>query len=66
MKCVARQHSDQMICHQCGLVWDVNDPDRPVCDPPVEDCTKRMAEVTGYFAANPPANDNTEWSDDLI
>ena len=31
MKCLARQHSDQMICHQCGLVWDVNDPEPPVC-----------------------------------
>lgn len=31
MTCLARQHSDQMICHQCGLVWDVNDPEPPVC-----------------------------------
>ena len=31
MKCQARQHSDQMICHKCGLVWDMNDPDPPVC-----------------------------------
>lgn len=31
VKCLARQHSDQMICHQCGLVWDVNDPEPPVC-----------------------------------
>ena len=31
MKCLARQHSDQMICHKCGLVWDVNDPEPPVC-----------------------------------
>lgn len=25
--CYATQHSDQMICHKCGLVWDMNDPD---------------------------------------
>ncbi len=30
-KCSARQHSDQMNCEVCGLVWDVNDPDRPPC-----------------------------------
>lgn len=30
-KCLARQHSDQMICHQCGLVWDMNDPEPPDC-----------------------------------
>ncbi len=28
--CKARQHSDQMLC-ECGLGWDVNDPDPPVC-----------------------------------
>jgi hypothetical protein len=30
-KCFARQYSDQKICHQCGLVWDTNDPDPPAC-----------------------------------
>lgn len=29
--CKARQHSDQMVCHACGLVWDMNDPDPPTC-----------------------------------
>lgn len=29
--CLARQHSDQMICTKCGLVWDVNDPEPPEC-----------------------------------
>lgn len=29
--CQARQHSDQMICARCGIVWDVNDPDPPTC-----------------------------------
>lgn len=32
VKCQARQHSDQMICHKCGLVWDMNDPEPPVCE----------------------------------
>lgn len=29
--CQARQHSDQRVCHACGLVWDINDPDPPTC-----------------------------------
>ena len=29
--CQARQHSDQMICSKCGLLWDINDPDPPEC-----------------------------------
>ncbi|ENG0046379.1 hypothetical protein ACUOA7_001912 [Pseudomonas aeruginosa] len=28
--CKARQHSDQILC-ECGLGWDVNDPDPPQC-----------------------------------
>lgn len=28
--CRARQHSDQMLC-ECGLGWDVNDPEPPPC-----------------------------------
>lgn len=31
MKCHARQYSDQMNCGRCGLVWDMNDPNRPRC-----------------------------------
>lgn len=31
MKCLARQYSDQMMCAECGLAWDVNDPDPPSC-----------------------------------
>jgi len=30
-RCEARQMSDQMSCTRCGLVWDMNDPDRPEC-----------------------------------
>lgn len=29
--CKAVQHSDQMICTACGLVWDVSDPEPPEC-----------------------------------
>ena len=29
--CEAKQYSGQMFCDRCGLVWDINDPDRPEC-----------------------------------
>ena len=29
--CQAVQQSDQKVCNRCGLVWDMNDPDRPAC-----------------------------------
>ena len=29
--CKARQYSDEMVCHECGLTWDVNDPEPPKC-----------------------------------
>lgn len=29
--CQARQYSDQKVCHKCGLVWDMNDPEPPAC-----------------------------------
>jgi len=32
-QCKARQYSDQMLC-ECGLAWDVNDPDPPECRKP--------------------------------
>lgn len=31
MACSARQHSDQMVCDKCGLQWDINDADPPLC-----------------------------------
>lgn len=30
-RCSALQHSDQMVCDACNLVWDVNDPAPPEC-----------------------------------
>jgi len=29
--CRAKQHSDQMVCGDCGNVWDMNDPEPPIC-----------------------------------
>lgn len=36
--CLARQGPDQqMRCHRCGLVWDLDDPEPPACrDEPVK------------------------------
>lgn len=31
--CKAYQQSDEMVCTQCGLRWDVNDPEPPKCQP---------------------------------
>ena len=31
MTCKARRQQDQMACHRCGLVWDVDDEDPPEC-----------------------------------
>ena len=30
-KCAAKQWSDQMNCVECGLLWDMNDPEPPLC-----------------------------------
>jgi hypothetical protein len=30
-ECEARQYSDRMHCCRCGLTWDVNDFDPPLC-----------------------------------
>lgn len=29
--CLAVQYSDSMVCRECGLRWDVNDPYPPPC-----------------------------------
>jgi hypothetical protein len=31
VKCMAVQHSDQMVCERCALRWDVNDSAPPTC-----------------------------------
>lgn len=35
MTCKAYQVSDQMMCDQCSLVWDMNTDDRPECSPTI-------------------------------
>lgn len=37
--CRARQYSDEMVCHECRLSWDVNDREPPACN--------RAVPVTG-------------------
>lgn len=51
--CKARRVSDQMCCHRCGLVWDVNDPDPPKCNNgkpvnPATSTTKRRRSNKQY------------------
>lgn len=56
--CNARQYSDQMLC-RCGLAWDMNDPEPPVCraadeapklDPRVAEKTARHVRNAGVGA----------------
>lgn len=30
--CKARQYNDQIVCGDCNLAWDVNDPSPPECN----------------------------------
>ena len=34
IQCEAVQHSDQMSCEKCNLVWDINDSNPPACRKP--------------------------------
>lgn len=43
--CLARQHSDQMICAPCGLNWDVNDPEPPECRKNIKRTIARVAKI---------------------
>ncbi len=43
--CRATQHSDQMICASCGLVWDTNDPDPPECRVGHDTVIRKMLDV---------------------
>jgi uncharacterized protein YbaR (Trm112 family) len=49
MTCKARQVSDQMVCNQCGLLWDVNDAEPPVCKTPLtytdKQARKQLARI---------------------
>lgn len=45
-KCKVRQYSDSMSC-VCGLGWDVNDPDPPVCP-----ATQQQGQGSGVGAGN--------------
>lgn len=31
MTCKARRCNDEMHCHRCATIWDINDPDPPIC-----------------------------------
>ncbi len=31
--CKAKQYSDQVVCKECDLTWDMNDPCPPNCAP---------------------------------
>lgn len=33
MTCRARRVNDQYHCHACGVQWDIDDEDRPMCKP---------------------------------
>jgi hypothetical protein len=60
MRCLARQTSDQMTCHACGLVWDMNDPEPPTCNQGVRVGTLQFTNsVTGRIpiadVPNPPS-----------
>ena len=43
--CQARRVGDQMQCGRCGKQWDVNDPERPLCDSAGEVAIRQMREM---------------------
>lgn len=52
MACDARQHSDQMICTTCGLVWDTNDISPPACNPKRKKTTAEWVRELKEWLAN--------------
>ena len=48
-KCLAYQASDQMLC-ECGLQWDMNDPEPPVCNARRVDKIKQLNELEVQMA----------------
>lgn len=54
--CWAKQHSDQMKCDLCNLVWDVNDPSPPSCIASIE---LKQAARKGWIRVDlPQTKDN--------
>jgi len=45
-KCKAIQHSDQMFCSKCQLVWDMNDCEPPQCEGEVMDNVLKFYTAT--------------------
>lgn len=52
--CEARRECDEMVCHRCGLRWDVNDEDRP-------DCSANRFDPRSYPDTNPLSPDLEDW-----
>lgn len=44
-ECTARVYGTELHCHQCGFVWDINDPEPPKCDrPTTREHVQRIAD----------------------
>lgn len=55
ISCGAKQYSDQMVCQECDLAWDVNDAYPPACDPAALKSRKsRTITVYGRPTVIPP------------
>lgn len=50
--CDARQYSDQMHCHSCGLQWDVGDCDPPTCGAELTQRALRIADTLSRIASD--------------
>lgn len=46
--CQARRVNDQMMCHLCGMAWDITDPERPDCDPQRDFRTRKARLLTAF------------------
>lgn len=55
-RCQARRYSDEMVCHNCRLRWDVSDPEPPLCGLKVatRDLGERLEHSTGFVSALAP------------
>jgi dCMP deaminase len=50
MNCDARQFSDQLVCRECDLTWDVNDEAPPRCKPKTQQKRPTMPWPSYYMA----------------